>query len=305
MLALCWLLLQSTPIAAPSPSVAPAVAIGVRVEPDTVTIGQPFRVVVRVRAPQGSRITFPVGPDTAGPVQALDSRTVTDASDSAAVEATAVYRLAAWDVGTQAVGIPDVTVRLADGSARPVSLADRSVVVRRLTPADSARRVPRPARPVFATPHPWWYWAGPVAAVLLAFLLIIWLARRRRRRDGPPPVQALSVAQRELGRVDKMGLIEAGERGRYVALVAEVVRNYLGRRLAGADVSLTTGELLAVLRDDARVPVERLRSVLGESDLVKFSGHTVSRDRAIEVGKEARAVIDAIDGAAKAAQDAA
>jgi hypothetical protein len=290
MLALCLLFQVGT--AAPPPPIE----IGARIEPDTVTIGQPFRVTVRVRAPQGARIEFPPGPDSAGPVEALDTRTVTDGADSTATEATAIYRLAAWDVGAQPIGIPDITVRIGT-ETHPVSLGDRSVFVRKLTPPDSARRVPRPARPILAAPRPWWWWAGPAAVVLAVLLLIWWLARLRRRRAPPPPVNALSVAERELGRVDKMGLIEAGERGRYIALTAEVVRDYLARRIPDANVSLTTGEVLAVLRDDARVPIERLRSVLTESDAVKFSGHGVSRDRALEVGRDARAVIAAIDGA--------
>jgi hypothetical protein len=275
---------------------AAPIEIGARIEPDTVTIGQPFRVTVRVRAPQGARIEFPLGPDSAGPVEALDTRTVTDAPDSAATEATAVYRLAAWEVGVQPIGIPDVTVRIGTES-RPVSIGDRSVLVRKITPPDSARRIPRPARAIFAAPHPWWWYAGPAAVVLVFLLLIWWLARLRRRRAPPPAVNALSVAEREFRRVDKLGLIEAGERGRYIALTAEVVREYLARRIPGANVSLTTGEVLAMLRDDARVPIDRLRSVLAESDAVKFSGHAVSRDRAMEVGRDARAVISAIDGA--------
>src|ERR1700679_4286520 len=91
-----------------------SVQLGVRVQPDTVTVGEPFRVIVRVRAQRGARIEFPLGPDTTGPVQSLDTRVVTDAPDTAATEATAIYRLAAWDVGRRPVGIPPVAIRRGD-----------------------------------------------------------------------------------------------------------------------------------------------------------------------------------------------
>jgi len=65
-------------------TVQDSVQLGVRVQPETVTVGEPFRVIVRVRAQRGARIEFPLGPDTTGPVQSLDTRVVTDAPDTTA-----------------------------------------------------------------------------------------------------------------------------------------------------------------------------------------------------------------------------
>ena len=41
-----------------------SVMLGVRITPDTVTVGAPFQVLVRIRAPRGSRIEFSLGPTT-------------------------------------------------------------------------------------------------------------------------------------------------------------------------------------------------------------------------------------------------
>ena len=65
-------------------TVQDSVQLGVRVQPETVTVGEPFRVIVRVRAQRGARIEFPLGPDTTGAVQSLDTRVVTDAPDTTA-----------------------------------------------------------------------------------------------------------------------------------------------------------------------------------------------------------------------------
>jgi hypothetical protein len=68
--AILWALLQAavaqTPqTAPPAQAVAPlSVQMGFRVTPDTVLIGQPFNLFVKVLAPKGVRFEFPAGPDT-------------------------------------------------------------------------------------------------------------------------------------------------------------------------------------------------------------------------------------------------
>jgi hypothetical protein len=284
--------LVSAPVQAP-------VQLGVRVQPETVTVGQPFRVIVRIRAERGARIEFPLGPDTAGVVQSLDTRVVTDAPDTSAAEATAVYRLAAWDVGRHAVGIPEVTVRTHDASRR-VPLDSIAVVVRAVTPRGKAARPPRPARPVFVAGPPWWQWAIPLGIGLLVLTLLWWLLSHRRPRPAAT-VAAVAVAGNEFDRIDALGLLEAGERGRYVALVTEVLRAYLARRIPGAAIGLTNGEVVHTLRADPRVPVDRLAAVLRDSDMVKFARHTVSIDQASDVGQQARRVVAEIEAAVTAA----
>jgi hypothetical protein len=270
-----------------------SVQLGVRVQPETVTVGQPFRVIVRVRAARGARIEFPLGPDTVGAVQSLDTRVVTDAPDTTASEATAVYRMAAWDVGRHTVGIPEITIRTRDGS-RGVPLDSIAVVVRPVTSTAKTARQPRPARPVFIAGPPWWQWAVLVGIGVLVLALLWWLLSRRRVRPVAP-VAAAIVAGGEFDRIDALGLLEAGERGRYVALVTEVLRAYLARRIPGAAIGLTNGELLHALRTDPRVPADRLATVLRDSDMVKFARHTVSTEQASDVGQQARRVVAEVE----------
>src|SRR5690606_33224472 len=92
------------------------VRTGISVSADTVTVGSPFVVSVRVRAPLGDSLVFPAGPDTTGAIQALDPVSVRSIGDTSAVDRTAVYRLAAWDVGEQAFELGSVTVLSADGA---------------------------------------------------------------------------------------------------------------------------------------------------------------------------------------------
>ena len=285
-----------------------SVMLGVRVAPDTVTVGAPFQVLVRIRAPRGSRIEFSLGPDSTGAVQALDTRQVQDSPDTTGAEAMATYRLAAWDVGSQQVLIPDAMVRFPSLALRPVPIAPLTVFVRRLVPPkDSARRVPKPARAVLMAVEPWWWrWAVAVGALLILVLLLWWLVARSKRRTGPGAKRdPYEDALRELDQIERLGLIDAGERGRYVALVTQVVRDYLAGRIATASLSLTTMELVEALRADARVPLERLQGVLEESDQVKFARARVTAERAVAVASDARQVVEETDTAVKKSEEAA
>jgi hypothetical protein len=284
------------PLAQDPPS--SGVRMGVTVLPETVTVGTPFRVMVRISAPRGATVAFPAATDSLGGVELLDPRTIRSAADSSAVDQTATYRLAAWEVGTLPIALGNVVVSLA-GVEQRIPIESLSVHVASVLPADTTKRDPKPARDLMDTPTSMWRWwlIGAVVAVLLALLLWMWL--RRKRAD---PAAALSLdpyvfAQKEFTRIESLGLVEAGERERFVALMVEVVRDYLARRVNGATAALTSTELLQALRAEPTVPVHRLAPMLAESDLVKFARAPLTADRAKWLGEEARAIVQDVDEA--------
>jgi hypothetical protein len=120
-----------------------------------------------------------------------------------------------------------------------------------------------------------------------------------------PAIDPYELAEREFARIEALGLLEAGERGRFVALMVEVLRDYLAARVTTAHPSLTSTELLDVMRRASGVPVDRLTPVLSESDLIKFAQRPVSAERAREIGREARAIVQDLRRTEAAAQPAA
>lgn len=295
MLAVVGLSLLLQVAGAQSPA-APQVAVSVR--PDTVTVGDPVTVMIRIRAPRGSTIEFPAGPDSGSTVELLDPRIVTAfGADSAAnpnlVDQVARYRMAAWNVGAQPITLGPAQVRLASGEVVEVPIDAGELFVRTVLPADTTEHVPKPARELFAPRVAWWWpWLPILAAVLvLAGLAWWWWRRRRQRALAQVPVDPYELAEREFARIEALGLLEAGERGRFVALMVEVLRDYLASRVPTAHPSLTSTELLEVMRSASAVPVERLTPVLSETDLIKFAKRPVSAERAREIAREARAIV--------------
>lgn len=268
------------------------VDVRVSIEKDSVRIGDPFRIFINVRAPSGARIEFPETLDSTATVQSIDPRAVFSQPDSTGFSQNAVYRVAAWDIGRQPIQLSDVIVRVGD-RVRTIPIVGRAVFVVSVLPADSASRVPKPARGVFEDPYiPWWFWAI-LAAIIATLIGLWWWWRRRQRGEGAVEiVDPYLRALRDFERIERLGLIDAGERTRYVALVVDVLREYIADRVSGAPLSMTSTELLGVTQHARTLPHDRLLRILNEADLVKFARRAVSADRARDIGKEARAIVE-------------
>ena len=267
------------------------VKAGLTAAPDSVRIGDPFRVTVGIRAPRGATIQFPRTMDSAAAVQSLDPVVVRTSADTTATEQYADYRVAAWDVGAQPIRLGEILVRV-NGVERRIGVAG-NVFVKTVLPADTAQRVPKPPRALFEfSAFPWWLWALIAAAIIAIGLLIWWWIRRRRRRPKPVIIIDPFVhAESEFQRIEALGLIDAGERGRYVTLMVEVLRDYLAARHQQASLSLTSTELHRAVRELPTVPQDRLIRLLTDADLIKFARRPVSSERAREIGREARAIV--------------
>ncbi|HEU4721594.1 MAG TPA: hypothetical protein VFS59_09565 [Gemmatimonadaceae bacterium] len=267
------------------------VQAGAAVDRDTVTVGDVVRLTVRVRAPLGATVSFPTGLDSLAPVQALEPPVVRDGADSTVVDRIATYRLSAWDVGPQPIRLGDVVVQADDGDRRVVLTLPR-LFVRSVLPADSAQRVPKPARDLLGVraPIPWWWWALAALAALALGLLIWWWIRRSRRAMRPTG-DPFADAEAAFVRIERLRLPEAGEPGRHAALMTDVLRRYLAARLESASLAQTSGELLAAMRGVSTVPFDRLRRLLGEVDPVKFAAAPLAASRARELGDEAKAIV--------------
>ncbi len=260
------------------------------VQPETVTVGDPFRVVVRIRAPRGSDVGFPDAPDSVGAVEAIDPVQIVSSTDSAAADQSAVYRLAAWDVGR--IAIPLGNVRVAVGrTVQEIALGEIWVFVASVLPADTTLHVPKPARDVLPIPAPWWYWLLIAATIAAIVALVWWWLRRRRRLTLIAAADPYAEALAAFARVEALGLVAAGERGRYVALMVEVVREFLARSDERAELAYTTSELLAGTREIPAVPGNRLAALLVDADLIKFARRPVTAVHATQLGNDAQQIV--------------
>jgi hypothetical protein len=279
------------------------VQLGTSVRPETTTVGQHFIATVRVRVPLGTDVKFPLRPDSGARVDSAGSFVRSDSTVGGLTESTMNYVLAAWDTGSQRLGLDSVVV-VTDGTERIAALNGFTVYVRSVLPLDTALRKPKPFRPVVAgTVINWIPWL--IAAAILALLGLLVYAWRRWRRHATRGLTALQLAQREFARIDAERLVESGETERYAVEMVRVARTYLATVVPLLARSATTRELAAALHSTSAVPGDRLISILDETDLLKFARERSSVERAVAIGTEARRIVNETAAALAAASAAA
>ena len=286
------LFLQTTATSAKIP-----VQLGVSVTADTLTVGERFIAILRVRAPLGATIDFPTTVDSASAnsitgMELIGKPAIQTLPTADAVTMSAAYRLAAWDVGPQRIALTDIVVHY-NGQTGYVSVADRGVFVKSVLPEDSALRVPKPLRAAIQiSPFNWLPWIIALAALVAAGLIWrLWIWYRNRKSA---PVDPFTAAQREFDRIEAMKLIQSGEPERHAALMSDVMRDYLAARVPEIERSHTSSELLAA---GARVHAvaNQLGELLWRADLIKFARADISPADAEELGKSSRNVVQSVE----------
>lgn len=268
----------AAPVAAQRPPAAPVPApvYSVGVSPDTVTVGDRFRVTVRAKAPPGTRVEFPARLDSLPAVHPVGPPRAR--SDSAGGDFAATYPMVAWLPGALPPLYAPLRVTYPDGRVATARVPLRLPWVRSVLPADTAKVEPRGPRDVIG---PDWDRRLMLVLVLLALLLLApaavfarrWL-RKRLARGPAPPVDPRTRALASLDLARRMRLAEAGEWKRFYTLTSEALRGYLDALSPRWGAELTTEELARALHaaDVDAADARAVGALLAEADAVKFAG---------------------------------
>jgi hypothetical protein len=273
------------------------VLVSATVQPETLTVGQPFTVRIRVRAPKIATIRFPPVPDSGDAIEAVDPRYVEDAGDNAVLDRTAVYGLVAWDVGTRRPRLANVIVS-ASGIDQQFPVSVSTVFVRSLLPGDSVSRVPKDAREPVPLPSGLWRYLLLGALAALAAGWYLWRRIRRRARVVPPDPEAFDVATAAFRALESLALVEAGEPGRHVIAHVDVMRAYVARRFPLASASLTGTELVAALQSsDVPIRPERIGELLERDAALRYAHERIAPGDADALAGDARTIVQDVQKA--------
>jgi hypothetical protein len=263
--------------------------VTVTVSPESVTIGEPFTLRIRVRAPKVATIRFPEVPEPAGGVDPVDPRSIEEGPTGDFLDRTAAYTFVAWDVGARGPLLEPVVVSVA-GQDRQFSVGTPTVHVRSLLPGDSADQQPKAARdPVRLAGR---LWQIIVLGVIALAALIWFLIRRRRKsrevRELAPP-EPWQQAKQAFASLDALQLAESGEPGRHVIAHVDVLRSYIERRFPAVDATLDAPAAAAALAElDFPVPVHRVAALLDRDAALRFAHAMVAPEEATTLAAEAR-----------------
>jgi hypothetical protein len=121
--------------------------------------------------------------------------------------------------------------------------------------------------------------------------------------EGP---DAGVVAHEAFDHAARLGLLEAGEHGRFALAHVGVMRAYLSSRFPKASASLTPREVAAALVG-VEFPVlpERVVDLLLRSEPIAFAAAPVSAEEARAISAEARAIVQDVETALMARREGA
>lgn len=274
---------------------------GIRVQPDTVTVGGRFRAAVFVRAPAGSRVELVVPPARDGAYQTVDSVRVYPPDSAGLVRAVATMVL--WVTDPAGSARAGARVTLAGGGVRAIPVLLPLPFVRAVLPPDSAR--PRPPKDIIPIARRSWTWAWIAAGVLAALALLgLWWWRRRRRPRAVVPVDPRKHALAELDRLRASGAVETeDEVEAFSAGVSRILREFAAAADPALGTDLTTEELIHHLRRTGarEEDVESVAATLMHADLAKFARARPTPERALEDWKAARRWVQTFRAAADSA----
>lgn len=266
---------RALPLPAQAGETTGSVRLEVGVQPEQVTVGDPFRVALRVRVPAGTRVVFAEVVD-GDSLQAAAPMAV-DTADAGAP--AALFTLVAWIAGAPLQATVPLRIIGPDGVARLQTVALPLPEVVSVLPAAGEPVAPRPAKglvvpSMFAVGSVWWWLAvllGALAALLAALLLL------RRQRDGLPaaPFDSRAWAAAQLSDTGAGALLRTGDFVELHRRVSRVLRVYVSQLDSSLGPDLTTTELLAQAAANgwSEDAIEGLREMLGAADRVKFAAH--------------------------------
>ncbi len=129
-----------------------------------------------------------------------------------------------------------------------------------------------------------WLWL--VAALAAAAAFWAWRRYRPHRTWVEPPKPAHVVAEIELDRLLREGLLDQGELDAFVTRLSGILRRYIENRFHLHAPERTTEEFYDDLKQSGaldQVWKNAIMEILRQSDLVKFAAEWIGRESAMEI----------------------
>jgi hypothetical protein len=274
------LLLLAALLGAPAWAADAPVAVRAHAEPDSVTIGTPFRYIVDVVADPNAEVLLEQPAERLGDFDIVDFGIDPPVARDGRKLVSRWYRLVGWRPGQYVVKTPPVRYRAAGAEPREITGQEVRVSVESVLAREPNATDIRDVKPPEAVPidwRPWWVLASTLVALFAAgAILYRVLNRPRRARPGPPPIPPHEIAGRALADLKRRDLIGRGAFKEYYSRLSDIVRVYLEQRFHLRAPEMTTEEFLLTAARDGRLDGAHRRLLadfLAESDLVKFARH--------------------------------
>jgi hypothetical protein len=246
-----------------------------------ILIGEQVQLKIKAIFPPGGYflnkwITIPDSIPHFDIVDAGKVDTITYKDNSKAFEQTII--LTSFDSGRWV--FPSLPVEFSNATGQPARnlQTDSFAVNISYSPPDSTNQLRdiKPIIPVSVIDHTWYYIIGGIVLLLLVVVLLYRYFKKNRKLKPQGPVSRLSPyeeAMQELDSLANVNLQNVEEVKRYHTKLADIFKNYLGRKQNRNLLNKTTGDLLIRMTEN-NMPQENisiLATALRCNDAVKFA----------------------------------
>lgn len=217
--------------------------------------------------------------------------------DSKAIEQTIIFT--SFDSGRWA--FPSLPVEFAGAGGQPPQIvnSDSFFINVSYSPADSTNQL-RDIKPIIKVSVFDFFWIYVAGGVLLLLLFIFLLYRYIKKKSKDAPATAVSKlspfdeAMAELKNLAHFDLQNAAEIKQYHIKLADIFKNYIGRKQGKSLFNKTAGDLLIYVKD-ADLPAENiseLATALRCTDAVKFAKYLPLPNQSEEALQKIKEIIN-------------
>lgn len=281
-----------------------------RVDRDTVRIGDIITYTVEVEWSSGISIIDTTVGENFGKFSLVEAKPAVDKMGAEEKQARIYsYEVAAYESGE--FEIPPFTIRYReqDGIEKSAESLPVKISVVSVLPEKAENLELRPLKhqadipPDYSRLYRLLAFATGAFALLLGVFMFIRTYLQRRKLEEYKPAEPLRpaevVAREQLIALRNSSLLAEGNVKEYFSRVADIIREYTGRRCSISALDMTTFELMYTLNQSADRDflsgdvISRLQAFLEECDLVKFAKFIPPRERWDAVIDEALGIVDA------------
>lgn len=279
-------------------------AVDVRVDVDTITVGDRIRLTYVARGVEGVTFEAPASPESLGLFEILDQQIGTpqrtpDGGTLLRVE----FTVTAFQPGV--LTVPGLALLYTEpgGERRSVVSPDMPIGVRSVLGNDPNPQLLDIKPPVTIPGAAVSYAESAATAMLVAAALAITVLMLRRQRNRPvfvpirlggPAFNPESAARAELDAIEASGLLERGNYEVYYQRISHCLRLYLEQRYEFPALSMTTSELRSALAAEGvdRWQARVITGLIEECDAVRWAGYAPAPARASRAIIQAHEVIE-------------
>ena len=291
------LMLVLLPVSSSAAEKINPVDVTAKVLKSKIKIGDELRFLVQVEHPRKFTVTPPPEKTDLSPfeIKQMDASPLKKGQNR--VQETYGFTLTVFEIGE--LKIPSMTIRYEDESGKPGEVRTEPVLVtvvsvgKKLTDKDDIRPIKGPMSVSLLRFRTWVFaiLAGILSVFLGVKIVRRWIQYRKDLESRKPAHVRLRL---ELKRLKDLGLLEDKKVKEYYSALSDILRNYMDRSWKLQSHEHTTAEILELLKakNFDKSVTDKIKTVLEETDLVKFAKKVPERALADRLESDILEVVD-------------